>query len=251
MSEERKESYVYILFRPNGVPCYVGKGVGDRWLAHERQTHNSHLARIIKKAGGSLPKVKIRENLTDAEACETEKAFITAIGRKANGGPLVNMTDGGDGLAGYVHTELSREKIGIAHRGKIVSEDSRDKMRNARLGKSFHTKEGLERIAALSAVRNRTPEFKAKVAAGRAAMSAEAKAALGKAISDAKKGKPMSMEQRRWISENQKGQKRGPYSDERKAAISAAKKGKPMSEAHRAALKAAWVLRRAREEQPA
>lgn len=96
----RTEAYVYILFRPNGVPCYVGKGHGERWMRRDRHKQNPHLASIIRLAGGDLPAVKVREGLTDADACMIERALIAAIGREADGGPLVNLTNGGDGTAG-------------------------------------------------------------------------------------------------------------------------------------------------------
>ena len=134
---DRRESYVYILFRQDGRPCYVGKGIKDRWLRHERYPQNPHLAAIIAKAGGSIPKVKIREGLTDAEACETEMAFIAAIGRKCNGGPLVNMTDGGDGLKGHTHTKSpeARRRIGDALRGKKKTPEHVEAMRQCQIGK--------------------------------------------------------------------------------------------------------------------
>lgn len=107
--------YVYVLFRPwNGHPFYIGKGKGRRWLDHERDTRrpNKHVAAIIAKArarGSDIPKVKIREGLTEAEAFAIERAFISAIGRAPNG-PLANATDGGDGSAGH------RVRAGIAAR---------------------------------------------------------------------------------------------------------------------------------------
>ncbi len=93
----QKDHYVYIYFRLNGTPCYVGRGVGNRYLRHlkSRKT-NSHLWSIIQQAGGKIPVVKIREGLTKEESCEIEIAFIAALGREANGGPLVNLSDGGE-----------------------------------------------------------------------------------------------------------------------------------------------------------
>lgn len=91
--------YIYIIFRPNGVPCYIGKGKGARWRMYEMgYYHNLHLERIACNAGGDLPIVKIRSGLSEVEAFETEIALIRAIGREANGGPLVNLTDGGEGV---------------------------------------------------------------------------------------------------------------------------------------------------------
>lgn len=101
--------YVYVLFRPwDGSPFYVGKGKGNRWKDHERYSakgRNRHLANIIRKAKAlklEIPKIKIHENLTEAAAFGIEAALIAAIGRKQVGGPLVNLTDGGDGTSGHV-----------------------------------------------------------------------------------------------------------------------------------------------------
>lgn len=50
--------------------------------------------------------VIVRDNLTEVEAYEIEAAFITAIGRDCDGGPLVNLSEGGKGGAlGVKHDE--------------------------------------------------------------------------------------------------------------------------------------------------
>jgi hypothetical protein len=137
--------YVYVLFRPNGVPCYVGKGYGNRLYNHEqrarRGTHeNKHLARIIMKAGGSIPAVIIRDQLTEVQALEIEVAFIAAIGRAdQHRGPLTNMTDGGDGQTGWVPSQETRRKISKSNTGKILSIEARAKMSAVRKGKSKHS----------------------------------------------------------------------------------------------------------------
>jgi hypothetical protein len=82
------------------IPCYVGKGKGDRWTRHEsRKIHdNSHLRSIVnqaREAGKELPKIKFAEGLTEQEAFDLEKLLIAVIGREHLGGPLVNLTDGG------------------------------------------------------------------------------------------------------------------------------------------------------------
>lgn len=93
--------YVYVLFRPDGQPCYVGKGKGNRWTNHERYgSSNLNLQRIIKNAGGILPKAKIKENMLEKDAFELEISLIRSIGRKIHGGLLVNFTDGGEGPSG-------------------------------------------------------------------------------------------------------------------------------------------------------
>jgi hypothetical protein len=100
---ERKRSYVYVIFRTNGIPCYVGQGVGDRYKRHgyNKNSRNKHLAAIYKNATSPLPVKKIKENLTRDEAIELEEFLISVIGREKNGGPLVNCTDGGEGSLGW------------------------------------------------------------------------------------------------------------------------------------------------------
>jgi hypothetical protein len=126
----KRKYYIYVAFRPwDGSPCYVGKGQRDRWRVHLRKSHNSHLQRIIAKAGGEIPIVIIRSNLTEPEAFEIEIALIAAIGRGKNG-PLVNQTDGGEGVSGRkvsaktIRALIARSKgnkYGIGHRGAVHS----------------------------------------------------------------------------------------------------------------------------------
>jgi len=107
--------YVYVFFRPwDGSPCYVGKGKGNRWKElNQHDRTNRHLLRIIAKAkhlGLELPVIKVRENLTESDAFATERAFVAAIGR-GKYGPLVNLTDGGEGSTGIRHSKKSKAMI--------------------------------------------------------------------------------------------------------------------------------------------
>jgi len=136
--------YVYVYFRPNGQPCYVGKGKDNRWVEHLRISnhYNKHFANIIKKYGETLPIVKIRCNLTSREACDVEIALIAAIGRLDLGtGPLVNLTSGGEGLFGpaqAVRDKISKAKMSASLLGKKhtrpMPESGKQKIREARLG---------------------------------------------------------------------------------------------------------------------
>lgn len=130
MSQVAKNiSYAYAMFRPwDGTVCYIGKGVRNRWLEHEKlgvNHYNKRLAKIFAKTevlGLDIIKVKFRENLTDAEAIQIEIAFIKAIGREDLGtGLLVNGTDGGEGWSGPKSKE-HRAAIGMALKNKPKSE---------------------------------------------------------------------------------------------------------------------------------
>lgn len=108
--------YVYALFRPNGIICYIGKGKGSRIDDHERlarrdANRNCHLLNIIKNAGGTIPKIIIRDNLLETEAFELEEAFIRAVGIERDGGPLVNLTYGGEGPSGAIRSESTRNLL--------------------------------------------------------------------------------------------------------------------------------------------
>jgi hypothetical protein len=137
----RSDFYVYVYFRPDtGLPCYVGKGRGPRWIAHNKQrSPNPHLRNIINKYG-EIPCVKTHQGLTEAQAFEIEIALIAAIGRGKKG-PLVNLTDGGEGSSGYVPSDSSRAKM---------SESSRRQDRIATLLARNTSPENIARLARLA-----------------------------------------------------------------------------------------------------
>lgn len=187
MTTSEATYYVYVLFRPDGTPCYVGKGKGYRWSTHFGKSHNRHLANIVAKAGGSLPVVRVREHLTEAVALETEAALIGAIGRSCDGsGPLVNLTDGGDrgGLSGYNHTDITKGKIaaghvgrqhtsetkvkcGIANIGRIPTDIARANMSNGQKGRPPKSAKERAGISARQLGVPRSAETKAKISATR------------------------------------------------------------------------------------
>jgi hypothetical protein len=151
------DSYVYVLFRLNGIPCYVGKGKGDRWRRHEsRAIHdNSHLRSIVaqaRKVGKELPKIKLRENLSEADALALERTIIAAIGREVKDGPLVNLTDGGDGESGYVFSPEARARMSATRRGRKLTAEHRAKIGAAGKGRKYGP---------------RTDEYRAKISASK------------------------------------------------------------------------------------
>lgn len=103
------KSYVYMLIDPrNNQPFYVGKGVGRRcyfhaWEAKSSNHHTFKLAKIRKiQAVGLTPIVKkVEENVSDQQAIEFECLLIAEF--RDLGIQLTNLTDGGDGIAGYKH----------------------------------------------------------------------------------------------------------------------------------------------------
>lgn len=125
-----KASYVYAYLRLDGeTPCYIGKGTGDRWL-HLSKTggRNPHFVRLVQQAkalGTPLLRIKVAEGLSDQEALQLEADLIRLIGREANGGPLVNLTDGWDGPCGYKWTPEQIERVRPLRQGRRHSAESR------------------------------------------------------------------------------------------------------------------------------
>jgi hypothetical protein len=137
--------YVYVIFSRKGIPCYIGKGRGKRFKRHARYAHNPRLRAEYKRAGGNLPSLKIREDLTEESAFEIEKAFIAAIGRGKHG-PLFNFTDGGEGSSGRPATKRMREAMRRTSLGRKKSPEELENLRLRMLGKK-HSPEVLKKIS--------------------------------------------------------------------------------------------------------
>jgi len=117
----QKSYYVYVWFRRNDVPCYVGKGHGDRWKQHLTRSKNRHLSNILAKEKKQMRAEIVANQLTESEAFELEMLLISVIGRRQHGGPLVNSTDGGEGTSGYKHVNRRMRKHSQEHKDKIAA----------------------------------------------------------------------------------------------------------------------------------
>lgn len=124
--------YVYLISRPDGTPCYVGKGKGRRLNAHFNKPRNKHLAAIIALNGGRLPVRKIADEMPENEAYELEHFLIVEIGRKCDGGPLVNHSHGG--LGGSAGRKQSDEERAM-RREAMAKPETRERMRLSHAGK--------------------------------------------------------------------------------------------------------------------
>lgn len=245
-SEERREHYVYIIYRPNGVPCYVGKGKGERWRMHalcarRGVSRNKWLERIFVKANYKLDVVKIQEGLTDEEAISLEIALIAEIGRaNKKRGPLVNFTDGGDGISGSVRSRQTIEKIAASNRGKKRSPETCARLREIKLG-TKQSAETIEKKAAAIRGRAKSPEHAQRLRDALIRTSEIRRIAISKAH----KGRPKNALEIASKPLMQKGHKK---SEEQKAKMSASHKGVPLSREHIEARSAALRGKKRSEE---
>jgi hypothetical protein len=149
--------YVYVLFDAFGVPRYVGKGRRNRWLMHERSSDPKEFIERTWLMLGEIPKIKVRENLYEADAYETEIALIAAIGRSPHG-PLVNMTNGGEGgnLTPEEHLKISIKGAAAAAKSPRAIAARRENMRQLNARMTPEQRSAKARPGGLT-VSNRTP----------------------------------------------------------------------------------------------
>lgn len=211
------------------------------------EQHNKHKLNAIRKIwtnGKKVVKTKLAFFATHMEALRYEQAFIFLMRPY---GHLVNLTDGGEGAAGIkrseetlrklrgrVVTEETRRKISKANKGKtggIHSEEHRRKIIGAFKGRA-HSEESRCKISESKKGHVTSEEHKRKISEfqkGRAHPEEHRRNQ-----SEALKGHVLSEETRRKISESRKGQlppnKGKPMSEEQKRKLSEAHKGKPLSE---------------------
>ena len=96
---------------------YIGIGKEEK-RAFSKYKRNVHWINIVKKAGYQVE--IISRDLTWEDACELEIFLIKLYGRKDLGlGNLVNMTDGGDGCLGNIHSEETRKLISLKLKGNV------------------------------------------------------------------------------------------------------------------------------------
>lgn len=128
--------YMYCDPRPdkNNQPIYVGKGVvvsrraEYHWI---KGTSNSLFRKVLDKIrlAGLVPLIRIIAYCdTNDEACFIEMGMISKIGRRnLSTGPLTNLTDGGEGIVGLIHTDEHRRKNSVSKKKRWADPDVYEK----------------------------------------------------------------------------------------------------------------------------
>lgn len=107
---------VYTYSDPAGVVFYVGKGSlsTGRHRQHLYRATNPAMKRKLAKLAvdGVVPVINIVQKfLNEADAFACEMALIAQYGRRAVGGTLLNLTDGGEGASGARRSEAERARL--------------------------------------------------------------------------------------------------------------------------------------------
>jgi desulfoferrodoxin (superoxide reductase-like protein) len=127
-------------------PIYVGKGKGRRYLFHldslngkRNQLFKSKLSKVLSevvKEHFIRYIILVKDKVSEQQALDFEMFLIREIGRyNTQTGPLVNLTDGGEGVSGGHWkvpgkrlTEEHKKKIAAGGLGKKHSEETKNKI---------------------------------------------------------------------------------------------------------------------------
>jgi hypothetical protein len=145
IQEHPGQFYVYVLYRPDGRPFYVGcaragrRKFSERLLDHEtearlgrRSLKHSIIRKILDQGGQIIYVIDSWHRNRDAMA-RREIELIYMIGRRQLGtGPLSNRTDGGGGGAGAIMSAAARRKMSIQRKGRKATEETKARLRIAR-----------------------------------------------------------------------------------------------------------------------
>ena len=121
--------YVYLHRRKtDNKVFYVGKGKGRRAYA---KTSRSQWWKSVSDKHGLIVEI-VFENLSEEEAFQIEKDTILEF--KYFGHPLVNLTNGGEGMSGYKQPEEQRKRVSEKLQGRVITEEHRQKLSESNRG---------------------------------------------------------------------------------------------------------------------
>lgn len=229
--------WIYGLRHPTTrVIRYVGKtekGLNVRLKKHIEDAASSRYRHLRKSKwiaflarNGLVPDIFVLQELSPEEDWRlAERRWIARF--REDGLDLLNLTDGGDGVSGYVFTPELIEKSVAARRGrpsklkgKKATPEARAKM-SASHKSRVRTPQEMERVHAAMEIGRRMPR------------TAEHRSKIGAANSIRRKGSKLSTETRAKVSAARTGV---PKSAETRARMSQAQKGRTVSAEHRAKL---------------
>ncbi len=222
MDQRKPGPYDYDGFMFDYEPFYVGKGHGSRCFVHlgclkyegGTFTHKSNKIRKIYRETGKEPVIiKYLNGVTESEAFNLEFDMIKTIGRLFEGGPLLNLREGGTGgglLAPESRKKISESQKGNKYRvGTKNSPETVQKIKDSLTGRK-HTLETCQKISKSLLGNTNTRGYR---------HSAE----TCQKVSEGKKGHKHSEETKEKLRKAMVGKE---FSEETRVKMSKAKKGK-------------------------
>lgn len=198
-----KKAGIYKLICSNGK-IYIGKSVNIRHRINQHKNSRDvcYLQNAIRKHGWSEFSVEILEIVENFDKTKDNESLLE---KEAF---YIKLFDSTNRDKGYNICEYSNDTT-----GKVVSEESREKMRQAKLGNKInlgktHSKEVREKM-------RQAKLGKSNVACLGKALSENTKSKISKS----KTGKKHTEEHKEKIRQSKLGKKRGPMSEEQKDKI--------------------------------
>ncbi len=232
-------TFIYGLFDPRSGECrYIGKTGGTleaRLAGHigdaRRRACEVPRFRWINAlaAHGLMP--AIRELEVCADWREAEKRWIAKL--KQQGVRLLNCTDGGDGIEGFLHSKKTRKLMSESAK-KLYTDPQQRKIRGDSIRKALAKPEVKEKLSAALRAAFARPETKENLR--RAQRLSCARNEIREKRSAASKGRIVSDETRSKISKSRTGKKLSPESI---AAIAKGHRGLKHSEETKTKMRAA------------
>jgi hypothetical protein len=197
--------YVYEHWRLDRDECfYVGKGKGGRaYSMKNRNRHHQAICAKLNRIGSAFEVRIVASGLSEQESFEIECERIAFW--RSSGCDLTNLTDGGEGISGFKHSDETRQKLSNLNKGMPATFKGKkhtDKTKRVlseiakKRGAPKLTKEQQEKASAWHRGRKRSPETCAKISA-----KAKGRPSPNKGKPNPRKGSTLSLEVRAKMSE--------------------------------------------------
>lgn len=115
--------YVYLITNHVNGSIYIGKcgDIDARWYEHKKEAcsnrRNQYIYNSMRKYGiDNFSIEELEQHETEQSALDGEVFHI--MYRRSIGDKVMNLTNGGEGISGWKHSEEAKEKIAESRRGK-------------------------------------------------------------------------------------------------------------------------------------
>ena len=143
----KPDTYNYGEYHFKYEPFYVGKGKDDRMYKHLQLYDDTFKTRKLKKILKTISTEEFKSqyiilqkfSLLECQALMLEQDMIQTIGRRdLKLGPLTNLTDGGDGISGYIWTDNQRKNASKGALNRLPDSEKTKKIKSLSKRKFFN-----------------------------------------------------------------------------------------------------------------